>query len=426
MKRATILFSMAIAATAMLFTSYGCAQQQKGKEDQEKGASDVQEVATEESSITDDTPSQSQYAIIYLDNSASMQGYSVHNVYTDVLTNLAHYKGKANTRVLLCCDKYKEFSGDLIDGVKGGKKGGKIKYGSSSLLHADLKEMAQNVTDNNIQFLVTDGILSGTAGDIENNRKWTLDHAEDLMREIEDVFNDSNDISVSIYQYESPFKGTYYCYTNIDTKEIDTNRYFYVIVLGKMQAIEDFRKECETNDKLKTSKQYNIIGQLPLSGNLIVKNAKLIKNEWVYDLSKIKNSKECKDSLIITLPVKDFKPMLNGKSIEKLAASMIVKAGNHTISPEDIKYDEGNDYFSIKVPTHLCGKKGCKVCITIPFNIPSWVTLSSCPNDMYMKEKGRADNKTLLFDKLVKGIALGKLGKNELLYEDSVFIRRTE
>lgn len=423
MKRAAILFSMAIAATAMLFTSYGCAEQQKEKEDQEKVAIDEQEVATEESYITVDTPPQSQStAIIYLDNSASMMGYSVHNVYTDVLTNLVHYKGKANTRVLLCCDKYKEFSGDLIDGVKGGK----IKYGSSSLLHADLKEMAQNVTDNNIQFLVTDGILSGTAEDIENNRKWTLNHAEDLMREIEDVFDDSNDISVSIYQYESPFKGTYYCYTNIDSKQIDTNRYFYVIVLGQMQAIEDFRKDCETNDKLKTSKQYNIIGQLPLSGNLIVKYAKLIKNEWVYDISKIKNSKESKDSLIITLPVKDFKPMLNGKSIEDLAASMIVQAGNHTIAPEDIKYDEGNDYFSIKVPTNLCGKKGCKVCITIPFNIPSWVTLSSCLDDMYMKEKGRADNKTLLFDKLVNGIALGKLGKNGSLYEDSVFIRRTE
>lgn len=423
MKRVTILFSMAIAATVMLFTSYGCAEQQKEKKDQEKVAIDEQAVATEEPPIAVDTPRQSQStAIIYLDNSVSMQGYSVHNVYTDVLTNLVHYKGKANTRVLLCCDKYKEFSGDLIDGVKGGK----IKYGSSSLLHADLKEMAQNVTDNNIQFLVTDGILSGTAEDIKKNRKWTLDHAEDLMREIEDVFDDSNDISVSIYQYESPFKGTYYCYTNIDYKDIDTNRYFYVIVLGKMQAIEDFRKECETNDKLKTSKQYNIIGQLPLSGNLIVKYAKLIKNEWVYDISKIKNSKESKDSLIITLPVKDFKPMLNGKSIEDLAASMIVKAGNHTIAPEDIKYDEGNDYFSIKVPTNLCGKKGCKVCITIPFNIPSWVTLSSCLDDMYMKEKGRADNKTLLFDKLVNGIALGKLGKNGSLYEDSVFIRRTE
>lgn len=420
MKRATILFSMAIAATAMLFTSYGCAEQPKGKKDP---AIDEPAVAPEEPSITVDTPPQSQStATIYLDNSASMQGYSVHNVYTDVLTNLVHYKGKANTRVLLCCDKYKEFSGDLIDGVKNGK----IKYGSSSLLHADLKEMAQNVSDNNIQFLVTDGILSGTAEDIKKNRNWTLNHAEDLMREIEDVFDDSNDISVSIYQYESPFKGTYYCYTNIDFKKIDTNRYFYVIVLGKMQAIEDFRKECETNDKLKTSKQYNIIGQLPLSGNLIVKYAKLIKNEWVYDISKIKNSKESKDSLIITLPVKDFKPMLNGKSIEGLAASMIVKAGNHTIAPEDIKYDEGNDYFSIKVPTNLCGKKGCKVCITIPFNIPSWVTLSSCSDDMYMKEKGRADNKTLLFDILVKGIALGKLGKNELLYEDSVFIRRTE
>lgn len=415
MKRATILFSMAIAATAMLFTSYGCAEQPKENKDQEEGAVDVPDVATEESSITVDTPPQSQSAIIYLDNSASMQGYSVHNVYTDVLTNLVHYKGKANTRVLLCCDKYKEFSGDLIDGVKGGK----IEYGSSSLLHADLKEMAQNVTDNNIQFLVTDGILSGTAEDIEKNRKWTLDHAEDLMREIEDVFDDSNDISVSIYQYESPFKGTYYCYTNIDRKKIDTNRYFYVIVLGKMQAIEDFRKECETNDKLKTSKQYNIIGQLPLSGNLAVYKGNRVKNGWEYH----KNG----DSFFVTLPAKDFKPMLNDKSIEDLAASMIVMAGNHTIAPENIKYDEGNDYFSIKVHNDFCGvKEGCKVCITIPFNIPSWVTLSSCSDDMYMKEKGRADNKTLLFDKLVKGIALGKLGKNGLLYEDSVFIRRTE
>lgn len=353
-------------------------------------------------------------AFIFLDNSESMKGYSADiSGYTNVLTQLSHYI--KNTQVLLCCNNYERLKGDLVDKVKN------LKYGGSSLLHNDLQTIVNKVDDHNIIFFVTDGIMSGTDKDIKNDRQWTKMHAADLKLQVKDIFN-NKDVAVSVYQFAAQFNGKYFCFDNSNVS-INAQRYFYVFVIGKKDAVAEFKTKNVGTEYFKPCNQLHFIDQLPLSEGINVKNAKRSNGTWTFDLKEINNKKEDPKLMVVTVKSDQFTAELNENQIENLSSKFSVSVGGKNVSSDDISYDPNNKNYVIKFNPGLCGKK-FNIDIKVPFNMPGWVTLSSCSDDLYMKQKNQIDNRTFLLEELVGGIVQGKLGDNELLYKTNVTLMR--
>lgn len=412
MKQKLIIISLLIGLTAPLITT-SCSNNKHDstKESTEQDTTDTSSEVTSSESQT----------LLYLDNSKSMLGYSKDiSGYINVLTQLTKYN--KNTQVLLCCDKYKPLTGNVVDQLK------KLSYGGSSLLHEDLRTMVNKVNDNNIIFFVTDGIMSGTTEDINKEREWTKRHAADLKLSIKEIFQDRNDLAVSVYQFASQFDGTYFCY---DNKPIDikTKRYFYVFVLGKDESVKEFKSKIVGTEYFKPVNQLHIIDKLPLTGGINVKNTqKSVVNSdtvWVFDLKEINNKKDDPKMLVVTVKASPFRNELNENQIENLSEKFRVTAGGREVSTDDISYDSGSGKYTIKLNPSAYGKQ-FDVEIEVPFSIPGWVALSSCADDMYMKGKNKADNKTFLLQELIGGMVQGKLGENELLYKTTVHVKRTK
>lgn len=356
-------------------------------------------------------------ALIYLDNSESMKGYSADILgYTNVLTQLSHYK--KNTEVLLCCNNYEKLEGDVVDKVKN------LKYGGSSLLHNDLQAMVSRVSDNNIIFFVTDGIMSGTDTNIKKDKQWTKMHAADLKLKVKEIFSSHKDVAVSAYQFPAQFNGKYFCFDNSNVL-INAQRYFYVFAIGKKDAVLEFKNKNVGTDYFKPSNQLHFIDQLPLSEGVNVKNSKRVAGVWNFDLKEINNKKDDPKMMIVTVKSDQFNAELNENQIEDLYSKFRVNVGGKNVLANDIIYDPNNRNYVIKFNPGLCGKK-FNIDIEVPFTLPGWVALSSCSDDLYMKQKSQIDNKTFLLQELIGGITQGKLGDNELLYKTSITVMRNQ
>jgi hypothetical protein len=214
--------------------------------------------------------------------------------------------------VLLCCNNYEKLEGDVVDKVKN------LKYGGSSLLHNDLQSMVSRVSDNNIIFFVTDGIMSGTDTNIKKDKQWTKMHAADLKLKVKEIFSSHKDVAVSVYQFPAQFNGKYFCFDDSNVL-INAQRYFYVFAIGKKDAVLEFKNKNVGTDYFKPSNQLHFIDQLPLSEGVNVKNSKRAAGVWNFDLKEINNKKDDPKMMIVTVKSDQFNAELNENQIEELS-----------------------------------------------------------------------------------------------------------
>lgn len=373
-------------------------------------------------------------AFLFLDNSESMKGYSGDiKGYTNVLTQLS--KAYGNTNVLLCCDDYRpmelENGKSLVDGLK------TLKYGGSSLLHKDLKAMVHTIADNNIVFFVTDAILSGSSEDINGTRnkkgnpKWTLDNAAGLKMDVNAVFQEAREknVATSVYQFRADYKGAYYCYDN-SSITINIQRYFYVFVLGKAANVLGFKRKYVGSEFFNPVHQLHFIDLMPLTGGISVRDSRRSGNDWVFNIIDVNNKAADNNPGLIPVVMKaeTLKNNLTQDEIEKLTMKMQIKAGKKSFTAEDITYDEKRG-FSFLVNPNIQSKE-FTVSINIPYQLPTWVKMSSCDDlengDNYMKQKGMADSRTFLLYHLIDGMRQGLMGESELLFMDEIKLKQQE
>lgn len=192
---------------------------------------------------------------IMLENSASMIGYtsagnpsftspviSLFNVIdkdTEIITGYVHDKGNDNCEFQIV-DAY-DFQKDLANG--------KIQTATSSPLDQILEMVAETTNDSTVTALVTDGIVSGTNGQILStlpNRDWTIKNLPLIGQKVRDaakVLHDKGEQFV-LYRFETDFRGDYYNYRNLRQRfSNNVTRPFFIILTGTEKNLENVRQK---------------------------------------------------------------------------------------------------------------------------------------------------------------------------------------
>lgn len=362
-----------------------------------------------------------QLATIYLDNSASMQGYAKGIQYLDALADLMSIYPNTEARLMSNSAMVIKKGSDLISKLANND----INYVGQSLLNSDLEyivsdiEKAYKMKKTKIAFFVTDGIMCGPDSEIRKDSNYNINHRQDLTNSISDVFKGKG-LGVSVYRLVSDFKGVYYCYDN-SHKPINALRSFYIIAIGKPEVVSDFKetlikRQKQSIFKLRPQNEIHFIESKPINqyisinagtdGNVVLSIDK--NNTVVYDRSKIKSNTDI-----------NFHISFDAFKNYKLSGGDLAKNVQVTIDGTPYKavtvVDSLRNAIIVKVDKNrLNGTSGgSKVHITIPYFTPAWMASPFVSNDNDLRFKqGRADESTFFFNYFINGIMNGVLSSS--------------
>ena len=375
-----------------------------------------------------------QLATIYLDNSASMQGYVKGIQYLDALADLMSIYPNTEARLMSNSAMVIKKGSELISKLANND----INYVGQSLLNNDLEyivsdiEKANKMKKTKIAFFVTDGIMCGPASEIRKDSNYNINHRQDLTNSISDVFK-GKELGVSVYRLVSDFKGVYYCYDN-SHEPIDALRSFYIIAIGKPEVVSDFKenfikRQKQSIFKLRPKNEIHFIESKPINqylsinagtdGNVVLSIDK--NNTVVYDRSKIKSDKDINFQI-------SFDAFKNYKySGIDLAKNVQVKIDGTEYKTEAIA-DSLRNALIVKVDKNrLKGTSdGSKVHITIPYFTPAWITSTIVSNDNDLRFiQGLADESTFFFNYFINGIMNGVLSSTDFnIYDRELLLKR--
>lgn len=375
-----------------------------------------------------------QLATIYLDNSASMQGYVKGIQYLDALADLMSIYPNTEARLMSNSAMVIKKGSELISKLANND----INYVGQSLLNNDLEyivsdiEKANKMKKTKIAFFVTDGIMCGSDSEIRKDSNYNINHRQDLTNSISDVFK-GKELGVSVYRLVSDFKGVYYCYDN-SHKPIDALRSFYIIAIGKPKVVADFKenlikRQKQSIFKLRPQNEIHFIESKPINqylsinagtdGNVVLSIDK--NNTVVYDRSKIKSDKDINFQI-------SFDAFKNYKYFGiDLAKNVQVKIDGTEYKTEAIA-DSLRNALIVKVDKNrLKGTSdGSKVHITIPYFTPAWITSTIVSNDNDLRFiQGLADESTFFFNYFINGIMNGVLSSSDFnIYDRELLLKR--
>lgn len=200
---------------------------------------------------------------IYLENSSSMAGYFPKGGNPQFsapiidLYNVAGEKAVIQTflagETILSVDPHK-FRSDLSNG--------EIAIGSSSPLADIMRTIIDALKPKQVSCLITDAIISGSNADIANNIEFNFANRATLRQSIREVFRTARQkqLSVSLYRFESRFKGTYFDYQNGKHKIDVSNRPFFIFFFGHLSSLDSIAQRAAKELAFKTSHEL-IIGK---------------------------------------------------------------------------------------------------------------------------------------------------------------------
>ena len=377
-----------------------------------------------------------QLVTIYLDNSASMQGYVKGIQYLDALADLMSIYPNTEARLMSNPAKVIKTGSELISKLANND----INYVGQSLLNNDLEyivrdiEKANKMKKTKIAFFVTDGIMCGPDSEIRKDSNYNINHRQDLTNSISNVFKGKR-LGVSVYRLVSDFRGVYYCYDN-SHEPIDALRSFYIIAIGKPEVVSDFKenlikRQKQSIFKLRPKNEIHFIESKPINqylsinagtdGNVVLSIDK--NNTVVYDRSKIKSDKD--NGINFHISFDAFKNY-------KLSRGDLAKNAQVTIDGTPYKaetvVDSLRNAIIVKVDKNrLKGRSdGSKVHITIPYFTPAWITSTIVSNDNDLRFKqGLADESTFFFNYFINGIMNGVLSSTDFnIYDRELLLKR--
>lgn len=380
-------------------------------------------------------------AVIYLDNSASMEGYVHGNDYMDALADLMSIYPKTKVR---CTNDSLEITtaSELVDKLTRNQ----INYKGQSLLNKDLEKIVAQVSAKGckkIAFFVTDGIMSGSDADISQSKKaghkYNIDHKQDLMNDISKVFRAKN-IGAVVYRMRSRFSGQYYCYDN-SHRHINAMRSYYVIALGVPGVVADFKQKLIERQKqpifkFRQEQELDFIESIPMSQNMSVTGGDAnrgavtlaIDSDMItVDVQKVKKAAKHGE------PVLNF--MINEETFknyqlkaEELASHLKVSVDG-TSRKIEARWDSTRKCISFQVQLNSLSmpSSGNKVRVYIPYFTPSWINspMVTNDNDSYIIN-GMPDESTFLFAYFINGIKNNGILKETgfSIYDKTIVLKR--
>lgn len=204
---------------------------------------------------------------IYLENSASMAGYSnagnptftapllsLFNVVDDNTVIETAYVGEKSSQLQLTPVDEEDFKSELTNG--------RIATTEGSPLNDIINMMIDSIDKNTVSCLVTDGIVSGSNKEIATsvNREFTIKNLpliEERMRSSMKKAADKG-MSLLLYRLESPYKGTYYDYKNgRHSLKSDVVRPYFVTIFGAESNLRKVEKALESEMKFKPTHKFS-------------------------------------------------------------------------------------------------------------------------------------------------------------------------
>lgn len=195
---------------------------------------------------------------IYLENSASMAGYSNagNPMFTAPILALFNacesnteiataYVGEQSGELKLKSIPRATFESELTNG--------KIAITEGSPLDQIMTMMIDSVADNSVIGLVTDGIVSGSNREIVQsaNREFTAKNLPLIEQRIRSSITKAaaKDVSMLIYRLQSSYSGTYYDYKNGRHKVANVVRPYYIILFGNTTNLKKMEAALATEGK---------------------------------------------------------------------------------------------------------------------------------------------------------------------------------
>lgn len=367
---------------------------------------------------------------VYLDNTSSMMGYikpkakdAITTDFTDVFTRgIGHYYANDTIEAVYvnkpAIGKGASLARISFDQMSSQLTSKQIVMGDAftmdALLDSVITTAATDTLHNNIAFIVTDGILSGTNEEIARDRpyrKFNINNKGLLQGRINKAVKKAHEkgYGAAIYQFNANYDGDYYKYNNFtDHIKVD-NRPFYLVAIGDRSLIEDF-----TNDGIKNFKP--------------VDNHSMVMLSSVGSLIPIIQDADCDNKNVGNVVVIEIKPdegkvnPINGVLVASLHMSFsldrfpeymreldALKNGlkitvDGEVLPTDTYEVKGK---SLSVPFKVESGSEPSVEITLTDVMPGWVMDITSSDDSAIKNDSTQQRQTFLFNEFVGGIKSG-------------------
>lgn len=345
---------------------------------------------------------------VYMENSASMQGYNNKdcNGFTSVISELVSAYGRKNTKGYFYSDGLSE----ATDADKFADKiaGKKVLYGKSSPLHVIISTIINK--NSSISFLVTDGIMSGTDEQIRTNASYNKDYREELQHNLSDKLKEKQ-LASSIYQFESNFDGTYYCYDNSQIVLKERKRPFYVIAIGQKKYINDFKNRIDEKslpglNPLQqihfglTNYPYNIALSASIFGK---KDTPTTINIDISQIRKRGIEIDGKRYLDLSIHIPDFMPPHISEETY-IRKNLIAKFNGTPITDKLILFNPDSRTIHMHIYQNDILKSNKLECY-LKYKLPNWCMASSSNDDKGVAKSLLAT--TFNLEYLIKGIQYG-------------------
>jgi len=364
----------------------------------------------------------------YFENSGSMKGYLKSTDFKDVVSNLiVKLNGKDtkdSLKLFTIASKPVPFEKEPETFIEELAKG-RVPLHGFSTMHEIFEVILNESRPDDVNFFVSDCILSYSNKDISKNPEINKESVSELKNQLLNVVQEhvkENDISFALYAFKSNFNGVYYDYQNVKINGRFSARPYYIWVTGKKEYLKELASYMESLETFKnhlkekiyfnldeyTSNDYRIIKKPGKSGYRLSANKK--------DILEVEN-----DSIIfyVALNLQCLPERLKTKSF--LMDNLEIKAMKHK-DKSNIEITDVYDYNSLMMKERIKNPKQLLICeqathflkikvkdilseetinITLPGDIPNWYKDWSTMND---KNINSSFDKTFAFEWFVNGI----------------------
>lgn len=239
MKAKQFVIPLFLCATLVNVACDGGSKSEQNTETENDSVDTVQKVNVD--TLLDTLVRKPASTTFLFDASGSMHGYLNSSGDSRFIGVISYYENMSDNTVVRL---YGKNEGNPIERTDFGRmlNNGKIEWSNESDLKAMVRSMIGHVDGgDDICFLFTDGILSGSDADINNSpeRSYNIRMRQKMSEDLSSILSKKEgNLCALIVRYKAKFNGKYSCYNNDGKRLVNKDRPFFVIALGKWGCIK--------------------------------------------------------------------------------------------------------------------------------------------------------------------------------------------
>ena len=371
---------------------------------------------------------------IYLDNTASMEGYmksSNSGPFVSVFSGVAgFYQGKNATTLNAY---YTQSSGsgnnkkttiektDFLT-LENMVRSQNTTFTDSYQLNeyfSYIKNQINSITQSNkdiICFLFTDGIPSGTNDEIKGSqgRRFSITNKDILQNRIANAIRSNQELSqnigAAIYRFKSRFNGKYWKYNNSTVRINEKDRPFYVIAIGSKNLVKDFSTSVDNG--LSSFKPLNQVVFLTPEGKFVPENKAMVEHTNGTTLKM----KDPDDNHLET-----YRLFLFARNLPSYLHNQLSNNLKLIYDGDDVEFENEDGKITFEIEAQSMSKKTLH--IELKDFLPAWIYSYNTEDDSNIGSSHFEDamEKTFNLDILVRGIQQGifnRHGESYFVKED--------